>query len=289
MKWTNPDQKMKLATVDIPQKAAYLYFSNFPRILFNFLFVITEIGSLTSNLIHRKACFCQERDSLYTPRHIVPLWHEARLVSSPAHIGIARACLPAYSVFGQTPHESQESGETSTPILILFSTWPPCFMSTLNFWAISPFQIPAPSQRQQESRWLRILCQSLHTENQKKESSLIWAQRLWLRSLEYAPNFEKGKTNCERTAAASLLPCRCSEPTAPKPVGCSTLKRPSHDFGEQQTVMTFCSWFFAGPVFFLAKWMPNQASFLYKCGLKRQLEAPAFEIRWQTEPPSIPA
>lgn len=23
--------------------------------------------------------------------------------------------------------------------------------------------------------------------------------------------------------------------------------------GEQQTVMTFCSWFFAGPVFFLAK------------------------------------
>lgn len=146
MKWTNPDQKMKLATVDIPQKAAYLYFSNFPQILFNFLFVITEIGSLTSNLIHCKACFWQELDSLYTPRHVVPLWHEARLVSSPAHIGIARACLPACSVFGQTPHESQESRETSTPILILFSTWPPCFMSTLNFWAISPFQIPAPSQ-----------------------------------------------------------------------------------------------------------------------------------------------
>lgn len=38
---------------------------------------------------------------------------------------------------------------------------------------------------------------------------------------------------------------------------------------------------------FLAKQMPNQASFLYKGGLMRQLEPPAFEIRWQTEPLSI--
>lgn len=53
--------------------------------------------------------------------------------------------------------------------------------------------------------------------------------------------------------------------------------------------MTSCSWLFVGLVLFLAKQMPDEAAFLFEGGLKRQLEAPAFEIRWQTEPLSLSA
>lgn len=54
-------------------------------------------------------------------------------------------------------------------------------------------------------------------------------------------------------------------------------------------MMTSCSWLFAGLVLFVAKQMPNEAAFLLEGGLKRQLEAPAFEIRWQTELLSLSA
>lgn len=53
--------------------------------------------------------------------------------------------------------------------------------------------------------------------------------------------------------------------------------------------MTSCSRLFVGLVLFLAKQMPDEAAFLFEGGLKRQLEAPAFEIRWQTEPLSLSA
>jgi len=70
-------------------------------------------------------------------------------------------------------------------------------MSILNFRAIPPFQIPAPSLTK-DSRNLG------GSGSYVKVFAQTTVLCFWLHSLEYAPDFKKGRTNCKDSSSFPL-------------------------------------------------------------------------------------
>lgn len=147
--------------------------------LFNFLFVITEISLLTSNVIHGKAGFC---------RSLIPCTHHPRFPTVTwSTVGVSTRTQQNYQgpppgpfrVWTDTSWEPSEQGDKHPKTDIIQH---PASMLYKHSELLSVFTVSDSVSFTGDSRNLAaqdLTLRSLHRQNQKKENSLFTGTARW--------------------------------------------------------------------------------------------------------------